>query len=82
MGSEESVAYINASAAIRYQVSLGRLDLTYIPKNMSVAGQEQISQFLTTLWVYDSLLQPAENLLVFQTDSTVLLLASDGFTRR
>ncbi|KAL8678903.1 MAG: hypothetical protein Q9186_004760 [Xanthomendoza sp. 1 TL-2023] len=69
MGSDESVAYINSSAAIRYQVSLGKLDLTYIPKNMSVAGQEQISQFLTTLWLYDTVLQPAENLLVFQTDS-------------
>ncbi|KAI4219567.1 MAG: hypothetical protein LQ349_008316 [Xanthoria aureola] len=69
MGSDESVAYINASRAIRYQVSLGRLDLTYIPKNMSVAGQEQISQFLTTLYLYDTLVKPAENLLVFQTDS-------------
>ncbi|KAL8845902.1 MAG: hypothetical protein Q9221_008969 [Calogaya cf. arnoldii] len=69
MGSDESVAYINSSRAIRYQVSLGRLDLTYIPKNMSVAGQEQISQFLTTLYVYNTLVQPAENLLVFQTDS-------------
>ena len=69
MGSKDSVAYINASRAIRYQVSIGRLDLTYIPENMSVAGQEQISQFLTTLYVYDTLVKPAENLLVFQTDS-------------
>lgn len=69
MGSEESLAYINSSKAIQYQVSIGKLDLTHIPKNMSVAGQEQISQFLTTLWVYETLLHPAENLLVFQTDS-------------
>ncbi|KAL8833363.1 MAG: hypothetical protein Q9170_004316 [Blastenia crenularia] len=69
MGSDESLAYINSSRAIQYQVSIGKLDLTHIPNNMSVAGQEEISQFLTTLWVYDTLLKPAENLLVFQTDS-------------
>lgn len=71
MGSDESLAYINSSRAIQYQVSIGKLDLTYIPKNMSVAGQEQISQFLTTLWIYDTVLHPAENLLLFQTDSMV-----------
>ncbi|KAL9014828.1 MAG: hypothetical protein Q9173_000529 [Seirophora scorigena] len=69
MGSDESVAHINSSKAIQYQVGIGKLDLTHIPKNLSVAGQEQISQFFTTLWVYDTLLKPAENLLVFQTDS-------------
>ncbi|KAI4199104.1 MAG: hypothetical protein LQ346_002623, partial [Caloplaca aetnensis] len=69
MGSDESLAYINSSKAIQYQVSIGKLDLTYIPKNMSVSGQEQISQFLTTLWIYDTVLHPAENLLLFQTDS-------------
>lgn len=69
MGSNESIAYINASKAIQYQVSIGKLDLTHIPTNMSVAGQEEISQFLTNLWLYDTVLKPAENLLVFQTDS-------------
>ncbi|KAL8906306.1 MAG: hypothetical protein Q9207_002132, partial [Kuettlingeria erythrocarpa] len=68
MGSDESLAYINSSKAIQYQVSIGKLDLTYIPKNMSVSGQEEISQFLTTLWIYDTVLHPAENLLLFQTD--------------
>ncbi|KAI4180644.1 MAG: hypothetical protein L6R41_007102 [Letrouitia leprolyta] len=69
MGSNESLSYINSSRAIQYQVSIGKLDLTHIPPNMSVGGQEEISRFLTTLWVYDTLLKPAENLLVFQTDS-------------
>ncbi|KAG9919241.1 hypothetical protein KCU98_g22520, partial [Aureobasidium melanogenum] len=45
------------------------MDLTYIPSNMSVAGTEEISTFLTNLWVYETLLAPAEWLLVFQTDS-------------
>lgn len=69
MGSIESVASINASYAIREQVRIGKLDLTYIPANMSTAGQEMISRFLTNLWLYEQVLQPAEWLLVFQTDS-------------
>ncbi|UKZ77356.1 hypothetical protein TrVFT333_005076 [Trichoderma virens FT-333] len=60
---------INRSVAIRHQVAAGKLDLTYIPENMSTGGQEEISQFLTTLWLYEVVLQPAEWLLVFQTDS-------------
>ena len=69
MGSEESVAHLNRSAAIRRRVGIGKLDLTYIPSNMSVSGHEQISQFLTNYWIYETVLQPAEFLLVFQTDS-------------
>ncbi|ORY70003.1 uncharacterized protein BCR38DRAFT_384612 [Pseudomassariella vexata] len=69
MGSTESVNFINQSMAIREQVAAGKLDLTYIPSNMSTAGQEMISRFLTTLWLYETVLQPAEWLLVFQTDS-------------
>ncbi|KAH7227224.1 uncharacterized protein BKA55DRAFT_655495 [Fusarium redolens] len=71
MGSDESVAWVNQSAAIREQVKAGKLDLTYIPSNMSTAGQEMISRFLTTLWLYETVLQPAEFLLVFQTDSII-----------
>ncbi|CAK7230134.1 hypothetical protein SCUCBS95973_007469 [Sporothrix curviconia] len=69
MGSVESVEAINTSVAIREQVKAGKLDLTYIPSNMSTGSQEEISRFLTTPWLYESVLQPAEWLLVFQTDS-------------
>ncbi|KAK2000071.1 hypothetical protein LX36DRAFT_631222 [Colletotrichum falcatum] len=69
MGSVESVKSINQSVAIREQVAAGKLDLTYIPANMSTAGQEMISRYLTNLWLYETVLQPAEWLLVFQTDS-------------
>ncbi|CRK24988.1 hypothetical protein BN1708_014091 [Verticillium longisporum] len=69
MGSEASVAHINQSMAIREHVNSGKLDLTFIPSNMSTAGQEMISRFLTTLWLYETVLRPAEWLLVFQTDS-------------
>lgn len=69
IGSGDSVTAINKSAAIRQHVGTGKLDLTYIPPNMSTAGQEMISRFLTTLWLYETILHPAEWLLVFQTDS-------------
>lgn len=69
MGSFESVEHINKSVAIREQVAAGKLDLTYIPSNMSTGSQEEISRFLTTLWLYEVVLQPAEHLLIFQTDS-------------
>ncbi|KAJ0116450.1 hypothetical protein J7T55_007430 [Diaporthe amygdali] len=69
MGSVESVEHLNKSVAIREQVNLGKLDLTYIPSNMSVSSQEEISRFLTTLWLYETVLAPAEWLLIFQTDS-------------
>lgn len=69
MGSTESVTHVNKSVAIREQVANGKLDLTYIPSNMSTMGQEMISRFLTNLWLYETVLQPAEWLLVYQTDS-------------
>ncbi|TGO11142.1 hypothetical protein BTUL_0116g00060 [Botrytis tulipae] len=69
MGSLESVALMNTSRAIRQHVKSGKLDLTYIPANMSTGSQEEVSRFLTNLWLYETVLQPAEWLLVFQTDS-------------
>lgn len=69
MGSFESVAFVNQSRAVRDAVSSGKLDLTYIPANMTTGSQEEISQFLTTLWIYETVLAPAEWLLVYQTDS-------------
>jgi hypothetical protein len=69
IGSPESVAYINGSRAIRDAVAIGKMDLSYIPANMSTSSQEEISRFLTTLWLYETLLYPAEWLLIFQTDS-------------
>ncbi|KAG9228189.1 hypothetical protein BJ875DRAFT_500933 [Amylocarpus encephaloides] len=69
MGSLESVEFVNTSRAIRDQVESGKLDLTYIPSNMTTGSQEEISTFLTTLWLYETVLRPAEWLLVFQTDS-------------
>lgn len=69
MGSAISVSALNSSAAIRDMVRIGKLDLTYIPSNMTTNSQEEISQFLTNRWIYETVLAPAEHLLVFQTDS-------------
>ncbi|KAL8751712.1 MAG: hypothetical protein Q9184_005980 [Pyrenodesmia sp. 2 TL-2023] len=77
MGSPESVRSVKSSRAIRNQVEAGNLDLKFMPSNMTTGGQEQISRFLTTLWLYEKVLQPAEWLLVFQTDS-ILCANSDG----
>lgn len=69
MGSETSVRFLNESRAIQHQVQIGKLQLTYIPENMTTNGGEEISQFMTTLWLYETLLAPAEWVLIWQTDS-------------
>ncbi|PHH91644.1 hypothetical protein CDD83_10861 [Cordyceps sp. RAO-2017] len=68
MGSDASVTRVNSSATIREHARAGKLSQTRIPSNLSIDGQEMISCFFTTLWLYDSLLQPAESLLVFRSD--------------
>jgi hypothetical protein len=74
MGSEVAVR------AIQQQVQIGKLELTYIPENMTTSGSEEISQFLTNLWVYETLMAPAEWVLIWQTDSKspILLLLSSS----
>ena len=69
LGSDISIEMVKNSAAIGRQVKVGKLDLTRLPDNVTLQVQEDISRFLTDLWVYDTLLQPAEWLLVYQTDS-------------
>lgn len=71
MGSEASIAAVKKSAAIREHIVAGKLDQVRIPSTMTVNGQEAISRFLTTLRLYDTILRPAEHLLVFQTDSMI-----------
>ncbi|KAH8891527.1 hypothetical protein GQ53DRAFT_746596 [Thozetella sp. PMI_491] len=79
MGTNESVAHLNASAAIREQVAAGKLDLTYIPANQTTGSQEEINRFFTQSWVYEYLLAPAEYLLVFQTDSMLCANSKRNF---
>lgn len=71
MGSNTSISAIQHSASAKSYISTGKLRLANIPTNMSTSNQEMISRFFTTAWVYESLLAPAEWLLVFQTDSII-----------
>ncbi|KAJ6446671.1 putative xylanase 3 [Purpureocillium lavendulum] len=70
LGSPASLAALNASAAARAHVRTGKLSLAPIPANMSTAGQEMVSRFLTSRWLYETAVA-AEWLLVFQTDATL-----------
>ncbi|KND87925.1 hypothetical protein TOPH_07409 [Tolypocladium ophioglossoides CBS 100239] len=82
LGSPPSLAAINASAAIRTHARAGKLVLRPIPANMSTAGPEMISRFLTAPWLYETAVAPAEWLLVFQADSMLCAnskLDVDGF---
>ncbi|KAI9833947.1 MAG: hypothetical protein M1819_003456 [Sarea resinae] len=69
MGSNVSIPHLNNSVAIRHQVEIGKLDLTYVPSNVSVDTIEHLNEFYTNLWVYETVLQPAEWILSYQTDS-------------
>ncbi|ETN39204.1 uncharacterized protein HMPREF1541_05427 [Cyphellophora europaea CBS 101466] len=69
LGSPEAVDHLDTSAVMRRSIQAGQLEAKLIPSNMTVAGREEISQFLTDLWVYEVLLAPAEWLLLYQTDS-------------
>ncbi|RDA94381.1 hypothetical protein CP533_3812 [Ophiocordyceps camponoti-saundersi (nom. inval.)] len=71
LGSQASLSKMNASAAVRQRARQGKLRLEPIPDNMSVSGEEMISRFLTSSWLYEEAIAPAEWLLVFQTDSMV-----------
>ncbi|KAF4511445.1 hypothetical protein G6O67_003244 [Ophiocordyceps sinensis] len=82
LGSASSVSAINASVAIRNHARTDRLALRRLPANVSTSGQEMISRFLTSRWLYETAVAPAEWLLVFQTDSMVCAnsrLAVDDF---
>jgi hypothetical protein len=70
MGTNESLAHMNSSASIRHYVDIGKLDLIPIPPNMTINDGETTSQFLTTLYLYETVIAPAEFLFLWQTDST------------
>jgi hypothetical protein len=70
LGTNESIAHMNASNEIRWHVESGRLELKLIPENMTkMVDGETTSQFLTTLYLYEEVIKPAEHLLLWQTDS-------------
>ena len=71
VGSEASIATLSTSASIKAQIRSQKIKITKIPDGTSIAGQELISRFMTTLWLWEKVLSPAVVVLVFQTDSII-----------
>lgn len=72
LGSNESIAHINASLPVQNHERNGKLDIRLLPDNITVNGQEPTSQTFTNLWFYEEVIggnRGVENLLVFQSDS-------------
>lgn len=76
MGSEESIKFINSSLPVQMYEKTGKLDMVRIPPNVTYKGQQELSETFTNLWFYETVLAPAEHLLVFQTDS--IMCANSG----
>ncbi|KAK6337708.1 hypothetical protein TWF696_001191 [Orbilia brochopaga] len=75
-GSQESINHLNHSLPIQMWERLGKLTMELVPSNLTLHGQQELSRTFTNLWFYETLLAPAEYLLVFQTDS--ILCANSG----
>ncbi|KAL3428418.1 hypothetical protein PVAG01_01927 [Phlyctema vagabunda] len=69
IGSPASIAALTHAPAVQRQVASSKVGITAIPANTSIASQELISRFMTSLWLWDEVLAPADAVLVFQTDS-------------
>ncbi|KAH9210057.1 hypothetical protein DL95DRAFT_343646 [Leptodontidium sp. 2 PMI_412] len=71
MGSPEAIEYMRSSPFIARLEAAGKIIITAIPGNYSVAGRQEISQMFTDPYLYTHHLAPAEHLLVFQPDSII-----------
>ncbi|EPS44899.1 hypothetical protein H072_1112 [Dactylellina haptotyla CBS 200.50] len=70
-GSQKSIDHLNHSLPIQMWERLGKLTMELVPSNLTLHGQQELSKTFTNLWFYETLLAPAEYLLVFQTDSVM-----------
>jgi hypothetical protein len=70
-GSHESFALLIASPTIRGYIEYGKLKLEIIPKELKADTVEDISQFLTTPWVYQNLIPDVEWLLIIGRGSII-----------
>ncbi|KAF3903821.1 hypothetical protein AA313_de0206134 [Arthrobotrys entomopaga] len=70
-GSQSSIDHLNHSLPIQMWERLGKLTMELVPSNLTLHGQQELSKTFTNLWFYETLLAPAEYLLVFQTDSVM-----------
>ncbi|KAJ6258442.1 hypothetical protein Dda_6482 [Drechslerella dactyloides] len=75
-GSQASIDHLNHSLPIQMWERLGKLSMHLVPSNLTLHGQQELSRTFTDLWFYETMLAPAEYLLVFQTDS--IMCANSG----
>lgn len=71
IGSEASIALLHDSASVSHFLKNGKVKTTLMPPGSNIAGQEAVSAFMTTLWLWNATLGTAEHVLVFQTDSII-----------
>jgi hypothetical protein len=68
-GPTGSIEHLRSSPAIRHLESISKLEILPLPSNYSLSNRETISQMFTDCHLYNTILAPAEHLLVFQPDS-------------
>lgn len=71
VGSQEAFSIVNLSSSLSRHIKSGKLVLTELPDFYPVYDSEALSQTLTNLTFYSEFLQPAEWVLLFQTDSMI-----------
>ncbi|PVH69300.1 hypothetical protein DL98DRAFT_522270 [Cadophora sp. DSE1049] len=71
MGSPEAITFMRGNPFIARLETAGKIIITGIPGNYSMAGRQEISQMFTDPYLYTHHLAPAEHLLVFQPDSII-----------
>jgi hypothetical protein len=71
VGSQEAFSIVKLSSSMTRHIKSGKLVLTELPDFYPVNDSEALSQTLTNLTFYSEFLQPAEWLLLFQTDSMI-----------
>jgi hypothetical protein len=81
MGSEDSVEFVKQSAAMRSKIESGKLEIQYIPSNVTLMTPVDNSEFFTSLWLYEVALHPAEWILSYQTDSTAPSILASCYVR-
>ena len=73
LGSNESITSVNASLAIQGHLNNAKLQMGTIPDGFKVENpaREGLDQMLTNKTFYETVIEPAEHLLIFETDSII-----------
>ena len=71
MGSPGATTFMESIPSIKRHIDSGKLQMQYLPSNVSINSQETLSRFYTNPWTYSHLLPEAETLFVFQNDAMV-----------